>query len=448
MKLWKWLVGLFFLLVIVDGGLRKWIFPGYPTFFLVLKDMVLWGGFALYSLQRSPTELPRPLRKTWAPVLLGAYIFVVLLQASNLRQPSLGASLVGLKAHLAYLPLVILLPALIIQTTERQMNQLLWGYAICVFLPVVALSVYQFYQPPTAWINTYVRRTELIDTLTAEHVRVTGTFPYIGSYTPYLLVNAFLSASTLLAGLRWNRRDLTVLGTTFLIAVLVVLPMTGSRSTVATTVGAVVALLLVTKAGARKRLRFLGVAAAVVFVVVQGGVGLGLTEGWEAFQQRVERAGGTEAAEGRTLKILGGPIEGLERAGLFGYGVGTAHQATSRFVPGASGYSWLPEGYIENGTARVFIEIGVIGWLVLMALKGTLLYLAYQTVQRSRRPHHLIIGGTAFCMLLSKLVLPVVFNVVTSAFYWGTAGAMLGVWSLQHVRLTQSLASLKASVRA
>jgi hypothetical protein len=69
--------------------------------------------------------------------------------------------------------------------------------------------------------------------------------------------------------------------------------------------------------------------------------------------------------------------------------------------------------------------------MVLIALKATLLYFAYQTVRRSRRPMELIIGATAFCMLLSRLVFPVVFNMVTGALYWGAAGAMLGIWSLQ-----------------
>jgi hypothetical protein len=50
----------------------------------------------------------------------------------------------------------------------------------------------------------------------------------------------------------------------------------------------------------------------------------------------------------------------------------------------------------------------------------------------------LIVGATAFCVLLSRLVLPVVFNMVTSALYWGTAGAMLGIWSLQQAHIPLS----------
>jgi len=155
-------------------------------------------------------------------------------------------------------------------------------------------------------------------------------------------------------------------------------------------------------------------------------------QGWEAFTERVDRTG-TEEAGSRIVNLMLGPVLGAERAGLFGYGVGTAHQASPRFASSAS-HTWLPEGYVENGIVRLITELGILGWLVLLSLKSALLYLAYQTIRNSRRPLELIVGATAFCVLLSNLALPVVFNVVKGAFYWGAAGAMLGVWSVQRMR--------------
>lgn len=439
MKLWKWLVGFFFLLVIVDGALRKWVLPSYSTVIFVLKDGVLWGGFFLYALRRSPTELPRPVRQTWIPVLLGAYVFVVLLQAFNLRQPSIIVSAIGLKAHLAYLPLVVLLPALFVEASEDHLAKGLWGYAVLVFLPIAVLGMYQFSQPPTAWINQYVREMQTVSTLVEGVPRITGTFPYIGSFTVYLTFNAFLSVAALLAGLRWGKRSLTILGGILLTASLILLPMTGSRSPVLLVAGGVLALLLVMRSGYGQRIQFLVITAVLVVFVVQGGVGLGVADqGWEAFGERVERAGGVEGSEDRAVNILYGPILGMERAGLFGYGAGASHQAAPRFVPGSAGFSWLPQGYVENGITRLITELGILGWLVLLSLKGVLLYMAYQTVRRSQQPLELIVGATAFCYLLPRLLFPVVFNVVSSALYWGVAGAVLGIWSLQQVRARQA----------
>lgn len=441
MRLWKTLVGLFFLLVIISGALRKWVFPGYPTLFLLLKDVVLWGAFALYALRRSPTELPRPLRTTWIPVLLGGYIGIVCLQAFNLHQPALIVSAIGLKAHLAYLPLVVLLPRLISRASEQKMEKFLWGYGICIFLPVMVLSIYQFYQPPTAWINKYVTPNNPIDLLAEGVVRITGTFSYITTFNAYLTFSAYLGGATLLSGVRHGRRSLTVLGSSFLILTAIVLPMTGSRAGILYSAGGVLALLLVT------RVKRWGRLALIVAVMVLGVIGvqnrtggeLFVFEGWDLFAERVQRAGSVEGMESRSEQILLGPIERFEDISLLGYGVGSAHQASRRF---AGNYGWLPSGYVETPTIRLIQELGILGWLLFLTLKGALLYFAYQTVRRSQNPVELIIGGTAFCVLLSRVYIPAVFNHVMSAIYWGSAGAMLGIWSIQKVRT-----SVKADVK-
>lgn len=433
MNSWKWLTGLFFLLVIVDGALRKWVLPGLSAPLFVLKDVVLWGGFLLYSLRRSPIELPRPLRSTWVPVLLIGYIYLVLVQAFNPRMPSLVVSALGLKAHLAYLPLVVLMPALISDVTERQIHRFLWGYVLLIVLPLSALSVSQFFSPPTAWINQYVRAHASIATA-GGHVRVISTFSYIGSHTAYLTFNAFLGAGVLLAGLRWERQGLLTLGGLLFGATAVVLPMAGSRGPILIVLGALAALLVVAEIPGRTRFVFLVCLLGAMLVWGRGA--LWLTEGWTALLERSVQAGGTEGARERILSVISGPIAGIERGGLFGYGAGSSHQAAPRFVPGTFGHEWLPEGFIENFIARTIIELGSLGWLLLMALKGTLLYFAYQTLQHARRPMGLIVGVTAFCLLLAKLPFPIVFNAVSSAFYWGTVGTMLGIWSMQQLHLT------------
>ncbi len=427
MKLWKWLVGLFFLLVIVDGALRKWVLPSQSAALFVLKDAVLWGGFLAYTTWRSPTKLPRPLRRTWVPVLLVGYIALVVIQAFNLRQPNLTVSALGLKIHLAFLPLVVLMPAFIAETTERRVIRLLWYYALLIVLPLVALSVYQFYQPPSAWVNQYVREMGTI-AMSGGHVRVISTFSYVGSHTAYLTFNAFLSVGVLLAGLRHRRRDLLTLGGLLFGATVIVLPMAGSRGPIVIIAVAVAVLLIVVESRYTGAFRAVAVLLVIGVAIVQV---TGLTEGWTALAERATEAGDTE---NRIESLLISPIRGIESGGLLGYGAGSAHQSAARFVPGTFTRDWLPTGEIESPIARLIIELGAPGWLLLMALKTWLLYLAYQTVQRGRQALEIIVGVTAFCVLLVNLPFPVIYNVVAGAFYWGSAGAMLGVWSLQEVR--------------
>jgi hypothetical protein len=321
------------------------------------------------------------------------------------------------------------MPAVIAETTERQVVRTLWGYTLLLVLPLAALSVYQFYQPPSAWINQYVREMGTIATV-AGHVRVISTFSYVGSHTAYLTFNAFLSAGVLFAALRTGRRNLYWLGSFLLGSTFVVLPMAGSRGPIVIVLVALAVLLTIVESEYTSSLRFVAVALVIVVGIVQG---TGLTEGWTAIAERAVEAGDTES---RIEGFFYGPIRGVERGGLLGYGAGSAHQASPRFVPGSFGRDWIPGGGIENFNARIVTELGALGWLVLMVLKTTLLYLAYQSVRRARMPLEVIVGATAFCMLLAKLPSPVIYNAVTSAFYWGSAGGMLGVWSLQQARRT------------
>jgi len=429
MKLWKRLVGLFFLLVILDGALRKWVFlPSASLAIFVVKDLVLWGGYLAYATYRNPFTLPRPLQSTWVPVLLGAYVCVVFLQAFNLGQPALTVSALGLKAHLGYAPLAVLMPALIAEATERQLIRYLWGYLVFVHIPIFLLAMYQFSQPPGAWVNQYVSDATTIAVIEG-FPRITGTFPYIGSFTPYLQFSAFLSFSVLVAGIRWGRRQLQTLGMVTLASTLIVIPMTGSRSPVFIVGGGIIALLLV----ARFKGQWLGVLAMIALV---GGLATAefgdsrLLQGWGVWTERAQ-AGGTEAVERRTGSISMSPIDGIERAGLFGYGVGTNHQAATRVTAQTD---WAGRYGGDRGALRVILELGALGWLVLVSLKVALLYIALRALRQSQRPWELIISATAFCVLLSHVLLPVVYNVVSGALYWGVAGAVLGVWSLQEAR--------------
>lgn len=430
MKLLRPLLALFFVLLVVDGALRKWVFPEYGTLLFLLKDAVLWVALLAFAARRSALSLPRPVKATWVPLLLTIYVFVVLLQAFNPRQVSLTVSAIGLKAHLAYLPLVVLLPALVTEADDEQMTRSLWRLTILLYLPVLALGVYQFSQPPTAAINTYAREMEVVATSLSEVPRITGTFSYISGFTSFLSFGAFLSVAVLLAGIRWRERSLMALGATLVVATAIVLPMTGSRGPVLLTTGGLGLLLLVVRLGRGRRLKLLAAAVLLSLVVVEGAGEVGLTQGWQALSERTERVGPEELGS-RIVEAVSGPVRGLERAGLSGYGVGSNHQAAPRFVRGSLEHSWLPDGYVENAVVRVVTELGGLGWLVLMALKGGLLYLAFGSVRDSRSPMELAVGGTAFCMTVAYFLFPVVFNVVRGALYWTSVGAMLGVWSRQ-----------------
>lgn len=430
MKLWKHLLGIFFLLLVLDGALRKWVFPAQETALLLLKDVVLWGAFFLYAQRRSQLSLPSPLRLTWVPSLLGAYIFMVLLQAFNLRQPNLIVGAIGVKAHLTYLPLVVLLPTLLAQASHKQIMRFLWGYVILIHLPLAALSIYQFSQPPTAWVNQYVREMMTVATIGEGRPRITGTFSYIGSYTPFLETTAFAGIGVLLAGLQWRDRNLFFLGSVLAGTTAAVLPMAGSRGPVIIILSGAAVLLFIMRVGIGRKLRLLAACTVIGFSLFAALDATDNLEGWQALAERAER---TDDEEQRIRDALVAPVTGLGVGGLFGYGVGTNHQASPRFVSQTQ-RNWQGWLGVDNGVLRVTVEIGLIGIVLLLTLKIALLYLAMQVVRGSAGPVEFLVGATAFCILLRNILLPVVFNPVVGITYWSCAGLAIGMWSLQKTR--------------
>lgn len=417
---------IFFVLLIFDGALRKWVLPGVEAAIFLLKDVVLWGAFLAYSAKRDPVRLPDPVYSTWIPLLLSLYIFVVFLQAFNVRQPSLTVSALGLKAHLSYLPLVVLVPPVVYKMTDYKISKILWVYAVFVVVPIGVLSVYQFSQPPSAWINKYVGTTTGVAKVGGS-ARITGTFPYMGSYVKYLRFNAVLGFSTIVAGVVHKNTKAIVSGTIILLTTALVLPMTGTRSPLVVISICIISLFLITK---RKYAwgRLLAMFMLLFFgLTLYMGDSL-LFSGWEALIGRIETSG---LGLRRVKSFLMGPLTGLEEVGILGYGVGTNHQVAPNFVSGPIG-----EGRFvtENKPLRVFAELGAVGFLVLSALKVALLEAATQVVRSSKGVLETVIGGTAFCVILMNVLMPVVYNVVVGSIFWGMVGAMIGVWSSQYMR--------------
>jgi hypothetical protein len=430
MKSWKWLVGLFILLAVGDGALRKWVMPSQSLVLFVLKDVLLAGAFGLYALDRNPFQFPRPLKNTWFPLLLGLYVYVVVLQAFNFTQPNLAVRALGLKAHLAYLPLLFMMPALLASLRRWSAEQLLFGYMILVALPVMVLGIYQFFQPTNAWINRYVGGTESVVGVSG-HPRITGTFSYIGGMTSFIGYNTLLGFGILVGGFMTQRRWVTWTGAVFLGLCVVVSTMTGSRGLIVFNVlltGGVSVVLLRRRRGGISALLGMAFAVGIAFLLFTQ---TDLSEGLTTIQDRFDNASDTEK---RIETTLTSPIRGISRAGIFGYGVGSLHQAASRLARGSTG-DWVPLGYVENGIVRIIFELGAIGWLVLLALKGTIAWMAYQALQRAQTVFEFAVATVALGKGTLHIFFPVVFNVTTGITYWASVGLLLYVWSCQELRV-------------
>lgn len=420
------MLGLFAVLIVLQGALRKWFFPGLSTPLYLAKDVALVGALILFGMQQR-FRLPRPIRNTLLPALWGGFALVLLLQIFNPNFPSLAGSAMGARAYIMYTPLLILMPMLLerVKRPERWML----GVGLGIIVPVLILGIYQYNQPIDAWINQYVLEDQQLAAV-AGRPRITGTFSYIGGMGAFMSFSVMLSGAMLLAGLRYSHRLYTYLGAGLLALSLIVAPMTGSRGVV---LGVLVPLPLVLYA-VFKGNRGLSVAATLSVLALVGTLIISespwASQGWDALQERMATASDRDT---RVESILMDPIYKLEVGGILGYGAGATHQAAGALAPGGRVNVGV---HYEGELGRVIIELGFVGAFFFVLLKAYLAWIAWQAMIRAATPWETFLGILVFSRLfLSVGSGMIVFHHINSAIYWLCAGIAVWLWSRQEVRL-------------
>jgi len=422
---WVCMLGLFALLIVVQGALRKWLLPGLATPLYVAKDVVLLGALFLFG-QRYGYRLARPLRGTLLPVLWGGFSFVVLLQAFNLNVPSLGVGLLGIRSYLLYSSLLILLPAALehVDRHERLVTVVVLG----VIVPVLVLGIYQYFQPVDAWINDYLAE-DMENAAVMGRPRIGGTFSYLGGMAPFLTFSTFLGLGMLVAGVRHDHRGYKSLGGGLLLLALIVAPMNGSRSVV---YGLALPLPFVLYVVTERRT--LGALLGAVLLVGMIGAAVVIESdwaatGWETITYRMETASDQDT---RIQTMLLDPVRKVPVGGLLGYGAGTTHQAATALSD--AGRLQIEGVYYEGELGRVLIELGVVGALFFLALKVWLAWIAWRAMRRARTAWEDLLSILSFCVLfLNAGVGMIVFNHIAGSIYWVCAGCAAWVWSRQEI---------------
>lgn len=420
------MVALFVALIVVQGALRKWIFPGLSTPLYVAKDAALIGALGLLGM-RSRFQLTHPLRRTWLPILWGGFACIVVLQAFNLNVPSPAVGLLGIRSYLLYSTLLVILP-MALQHVERP-KRLLLVVSLGLIIPVLILGMYQYSQPVGSWINQYVAdEAQSVGVLSKP--RITGTFSYIGGMGAFLTFSVFFGLGVFLSGLRYQNQFYQVLGGVLLGLALIVAPMNGSRSVV---LGPLIPLPLVLYALLRRRKGF--VVGASLLLLVGGGAYVAsesawVTQGWDTIEYRMENASDQGT---RVQSMLLDPVRKVSVGGVFGYGAGSTHQAATALS--SEGRVRIEGVYYEGELGRVLIELGIFGAILFLSLKAWLAWIGWQALRRSSTTWTTALAVMAFCKLFLNLGAGmIVFNHVSGALYWICAGCAVWIWSRQEVQ--------------
>jgi hypothetical protein len=426
-----------FVLLVFEGALRKWAFPSAQAQIYLVKDAILLAAYLGFVLDGRRNQ----------PVLRGmASIKIVLLvvfafgcfEVFNPNSPSILVGLTGLKSYFLYVPIAFILPYAF-KSREHLLHMI--RLYLLMAIPVALLGFIQVAAGPDSFLNTYVSHTE--DAAVLAHfgseniVRTSGTFSYISGYTAFLSFVAFLAIGYNLAnGWRIRNNIVPILALTLVVGAMFT---TGSRAPVYTLVATGPVILWLAASGRvlpiRTAVRLCLLIPIVVFVALHLS-----PRAFEAFTQRATES--SDSTVERLLYPINQTIEALSGAPAVGMGIGATHPSAFTIM-GTQDPWWLGDLLVEDEMARVTVELGFIGFLLIYLLRFVIVGFALHCALSFKEPAYRALGIVLMIHLAVASVFgSITLNVTSGLYYWGAVGILLAMRRFEQSPRTQVRAML------
>lgn len=359
----KWSIWAYFLLLIFEGALRKWIFPGLSAPLLIVRDpLAIWLIYLAWSKRIFP--LNKYVVAMSVAAILGTG-FTLIVGHGNIPVAVYGARIL-----LIHFPLMFIIGRVMTQEDVIRLGKVV----ILLAIPMAVLIALQFYSPQSAWVNRGVGGD--LDGAgfsgALGYYRPPGTFSFTTGVSQFFSLTACFTLYFWIAKVKINRLLLIAAS----VAVLVAIPISISRTLFFSVLIAVVFCLIIflRKPKSSNKLISLSLVLAGILLV------LSQTEffqtGIEAFTSRFETASSHEGGLGGTLadRYLGNFIDAFrpnsERP-FFGYGLGMGTNVGSQLLIGERSFLFAEEEWDRLiGEMGLFMGLFVI--LIRLALSLSL----------------------------------------------------------------------------
>jgi hypothetical protein len=424
MRNWSASLKMVFVLVLIEGALRKWIVPGAADMVYFIKDVLLIGvylGFWMYG----PGNRRRSTPPDWLPAIgLKVCLIPIVILSFNPNIGSVAATILGARGYLFYLPIILVVPYIF-----NDKNQMLRQVAIygLMAIPVCLLGVLQFKSDSFSVLNTYASGTLESGSSTFGgmdgQVRVTGTFSYLSGHVVFVCIFSALVVA-LIANPKTPYRRLLVFVALPLLAGNVF--MSGSRAAFMATAMTVAGLLAnrmgaITAIGKWRAAK--SIALLSVGIVIIGGTVF--REAIDAMQGRSSRV-----KDSLAIRMIEMPIEHISEAwqngGIFGCGAGTTNPAVRVLRQRLN----IPElehhpGYYDLELGQIFAELGLTGFVAWYAFRLMILYLLWQAYKQCHDEELRVLILATFFLTVPFFLMSLVLNHVACVLLWGMTGLSL-----------------------
>jgi hypothetical protein len=349
-------IWLYFLLLIFEGALRKWVLPGLASPLLVVRDpLAIW---LIYKTWKSG-QLPDNFYLSSILIVNGISFIATL----ALGHGNLVVAAYGLRIMLFHFPLLFVIGRIFDRSDVIKMGRAtLW-----IAIPMTVLVAIQFYSPQSAWVNRGVGGDMEGAGFSGAmgFFRPPGTFSFTNGNTLFYGFVACFLFYFWLDTKQINR--LVLLAAT--IALFIMIPISLSRGLFFQIgVSVIFAFLIIAQKPGYIGHFFVGI---VIFAVVLAGLSFipFVQTAIEAFLFRFDSASDIEGGLKGTLgdRFLGGMVSALSDSAdmpFFGYGMGMGTNAGSVLLQGGTERTFL---IAEQEWARVIGEMGpLLGMLVIV----------------------------------------------------------------------------------
>lgn len=369
----KWLIWLYFWLLIFEGAIRKWVFPQLAAPLLIIRDPIAIGAYFL-AIQQGIF----PKDQFTKIIIFIAFISSLASLATVINfDRNLAVTLFGIRTNFLHLPLIFLVSKVFNLEDVKQLGK----WVLLLAVPMAMLMVFQFNSPPDAFINRTAGVGEGLQISSAlGKIRTPGTFSYVTGAGQYLsLVAAFL-----LYGLFQKKLYSNWLLFAAGISLVVALAVSGSRLAVGS-VGLVllslIVVLLVKPALVGKSYKLLALLGAVGFAI---SFIPSFNDGIEVLSSRAEAANATEAKTGGiVMRFFTGflePFDRIDEIPLFGHGLGMGTNVGAALLTGKVQFM-LAEGEWQRivfesgpvlGLIYILLRIALAGWMGWFCIKNAI----------------------------------------------------------------------------
>jgi len=411
MSMLKRLFWAYFLLLIFEGALRKWIVPQLSTPLLLVRDplaiLIIWEA---YRTRKWPAQWSA-VTATLAVGLLG----LAVVQLVAVDTPWFAAAY-GLRSYLLPFPVAFIMGENLDEEDLRKFG--VW--TLWLFLPLTGLEVLQYLSPANSFWNAGASEGATQLGYGGGHVRASATFSYVIGPTFYIpLAAAFIFYGV--ANPKFAKKWLLWAAAG---ALVLAIPITGSRSLVYELAALLVCVGMAAFFGVSqfvKSLQMIAILLIVSALVSQLPV---FSDATDSLTQRFTDANQGEggSAEASILLRVVHPVTAsieysIAQNDLLGIGLGHGANAISKLLTGSVNFL---AG--EDETARVINEFGWPSGIAFMLfrflLSAMIVAKAFGRVRDGQPLAWLLVPVSFMTLALGGLDQPTVqgFMVITVAF--------------------------------